>query len=935
MALPKIHTLNFSWSAPTGITFTEYIVDVIINDSFSTRIKVPKTNTSLTIDELVEGDEVFLEITPSDDGALHSDNLITTATQSVPVQNFGNLGQDFSFMLLYVNGSPDLFSNITNGKYYIDASYIQKETQYGFDITNPRDSSALIPGEEPYFSHFKYHAYTPTGTLLTGITNSPSLTINNNYNVRDYTLEFAVHDVYGGSITGVVNASKPIPSILSETFSFTNTTETGKDFSIFVNPSHKINYFDYVFYDDSTFTNVIQSGYSDSQFSTQSSLPNDLNAYLKITPYDWFGSGTPYYKTDPVNTVVDTFVVPNEIDDIIVNDQRTGIHFQPNVTIYNDVGSYISYSIDPSNTGSYNQDSYATGYKSYIDSQYSPISFHSFVERTGVHEDFFYTIKLQRSGNNFVEDMETGMFSCPYPKFVGSGINFDYTIGATDLIGRPNYATDTDPPTVYIEYKGTSDSTYAVSDGDETVDGELYSQANFRLVDAFNSSIIYDQLYITGSPQRPSLRTQQITSPAVEGSVNMIIGQASDTPVLNFTVYRKPAIKIVEGFLPPHLSGILNFNDYENHYYESDINLGNYYDMPPDTIPARNTTLEYNQNGYSGKYETGKHYIYRFVPHDGYGSGHASLPSLLTFGTNQIAQATDSELVTTEGRVTTAEEEIVTTVNKVDNLSGRVSALETGVAYLTGEVNGLEELYDHIHYHVEGLLKMETGISYLTSGYSGLQTNFNSLETGVQYLETGVYSLETGVQYLNTGINPQQDSRIYSLETGVYYLNTGINPQQDSRIHSLETGVQYLNTGINSQPTAPTLFPSNIVFGNNIDIINDLEATKTPLYGVASVDAYVMPTSGYIGYISTQYYVGSIGSTSNNKAFIQAGIDYADTTGIISKTLTTSDEYTYIRESMQTYIPFTGNSLLSAYAYVNDINISLEEISVLFRIYTP
>lgn len=889
MSLSKIHSLSFDWSSsvPSGIQFTEYVIHVMVNDLFLEKSVASSTTTSFTINELIEGDSVFLEIVPSNDGALFNQNIITTATQHVPVTNFNNNGSSFVFDTFNLNGVSRAFELNDDGKYYASGEYTQQLVSFKLKVLSPRDNEPISSSPEPFWSHNAVSLSNDRGDTILSIDEFSTFyySTRNTYNSRDLQLDFVSHDVYGGTVTGIVNAHKATPHIISETFSFTPSldVETGRAYNLFVNPSHKISNFDYIFYENDDFTNPLISGTSSSQFSTIGFLPKNINTYLSIIPNDWFGSGIQYYKPDLISTVEQVSITPNTLDDVSIEDWQTGIFFQPNVTQNNDVGSYIYYSIDSSNSSSYNTYSYKTGVIEPNEGLYSSFYFHSFFSRTGTHEDFFYTVKLQRSGSNFIEGMETGFFSCPYPRFSNTSINFDNIEGMTTIIADSNYAIDPSNPTVDVYYRSDPSSPYTLNNDHIITYGQVNHYAEFELRNSNDNSIVYDTAIVTGSPLRPTLGTEPILSPSVEGSVNVTVKRISDTPVIDYAVYRKPAIKTIDGQLPDNLSGIIKFDDYLYYYYESGIPIGNYYDMPPDSVPPRNSTVEYIDSQFSGQYETGKHYLYRFVPYDGYGSGNASEPVLLTFSTNVLAQSTTNEVGSTTERVGEVESALETGFDLLD-------VLRTGYAYLTGVVVALDEQYDHIHDHVEGLMNMETGISYLMSGY--------------HYLTTGsIHQLQTGYEAM-TG-------QIYALQTGNNYLISQPAPVVET-----------------------TMYPSFLNFGLTNDIVSSLEADAEALWGPDYIDGYVMPTSGYVASISAQYFVDSVGS-SNEKNNLMVGINYAGSTGILSRALGAADDQSYIQDSVDTYIPFSKNDILNGYVYVDDTDVGISEIALTYRIYTP
>jgi hypothetical protein len=65
------------------------------------------------------------------------------------------------------------------------------------------------------------------------------------------------------------------------------------------------------------------------------------------------------------------------------------------------------------------------------------------------------------------------------------------------------------------------------------------------------------------------------------------------------------------------------------------------------------------------------------------------------------------------------------------------------------------------------------------------------------------------------------------------------------------------------------------------------------------------------------------------------GINYAGSTGILSRALGAADDQSYIQDSVDTYIPFSKNDILNGYVYVDDTDVGISEIALTYRIYTP
>jgi hypothetical protein len=591
-----------------------------------------------------------------------------------------------------------------------------------------------LPSSHPYKTETPY-VYPQTGCLLTtGFNEDVSLTIDNTLNSeRSFDVSFVAEDIYSGSVTGLASFNHPILEIQSATFSLL----TGYDshlvpYNLFANYNHEPNYLEYKFYSDSSFQNLIKSGISYDIYSSTGHFFDNATGYLKLTPYNWFGSGETYTYPNPIITFTQEVQTLNYFEGVAVQNNLSGFNWNFDVSLENDIGSFIEYSIDSSPNYSFNNDSYQTGTIPFTTGDDSLI-FDTLASRTGTHEDFYYTFYLYSSGTRTLEDSKTGILNSAYPSLT-TGISYDYFDGVSSLNVSSNYGDDERLSILYSSDYNTDTEVGTFSDitGSVQLTGELYPSGHFKLVRSDDYNNVYDEANIKGQANRPVLTFKNITFSSLESSTNIVL-IAADDYINGVDVYRKAGFLTTEGTTPSHFQDILTFNDYQSHAYESNIPIGHYIDLAPDTVPARNSTIQYSADF---SYSTGLYYLYQFIPFDGYGTGHRPDPQLLTYSINNIAKSVDGEVVTTTARVDTTESEISTITGSIDSVDQNA---RSGFA---SNQSGI--IYNHNNI-VIGDLGYGSGVSdytsflYANSILTGVRTFQDNTETSLMHSKGFTY----------------------------------------------------------------------------------------------------------------------------------------------------------------------------------------------------
>ena len=89
---------------------------------------------------------------------------------------------------------------------------------------------------------------------------------------------------------------------------------------------------------------------------------------------------------------------------------------------------------------------------------------------------------------------------------------------------------------------------------------------------------------------------------------------------------------------------------------------------------GRNIIYDSTGVGFTGEYESGRHFVYRFEPVNGYGTGQATDPITAEYTLNPISENTENALIDLEGAVS----ELGSTISYYITTSG----IESGVCHM-------------------------------------------------------------------------------------------------------------------------------------------------------------------------------------------------------------------------------------------------------------
>ena len=630
ISLADTGKLTFSWSNIQNID--GYYINLIKNKTNQGTLVA--TGNSFYVSGLIEGDEIGGIVYPYS-GSHTFVTGIELTSQSVPVTNFNELGSTLDFGSMIIDGSPSVMNSSSSG-YYFTGSYIEGSSFLDFSILSPRSGGSNIEHsfQEPFFSGVSYKVKNNDSVVESNQINGFNFIFNNSYESRNLELEIIAHDVYGSGVMSNIYLNNDPISISNLNVYLDSSSVSGSGiFQIVPSFDSLPKSIDYVLLNKDK-TNILISGNSLSPYNTTGFFPLDTTGFLELTPYDWYGSGFNYVKNDPIFFQSSNYIPENNIKYFYsTNDTISSIDLLADYNKNNDIGSYFKLSIDSNSETSFSSDSYFTGILDYV----GETTFDYFNLRTGVHEEFYYNLELIQSGTNSIEESSSFSNTLRLPHFITSGVLFDYENGLTtaSFSTFPNFIfTGID-----ILYSGFEDSDYVVYSGQFAESNDLHFESKVKVVDSLDHSKIYDSLFISGSGETPLLTAYESNDQYLDATNNFNFDSSNQLTIIDsINVYRKPVIGNISGELSPNLSGLLEFNDYPD-YQLSNITFGFYSDSAPFDI--QKTSRVQLSGDYSGSYDSGRHYAYRFEPVNAYNTGNITPAIISKFIQNPIANGVE------------------------------------------------------------------------------------------------------------------------------------------------------------------------------------------------------------------------------------------------------------------------------------------------------
>ena len=638
MILNSTGYLDFAWSKESSAE--GYYVKIYKNDTF---YKTYQTITPLiSISGLREGCSVFGYAYPYS-GSSISEDKIHLNKKHIPISNFHNQGKTFKFNEIYLNKQKVNCETVND---CVNCSGISnsKKSHISFSLVNPRDDLPLNNfGSEPFLSGITYR----TESYESNVNSFDFIVSNDNLNSRHSNTQFVVNDVYGSGITGnlliynePVKISKAsISNIYSDNFS---------RFEV----SSKYNYLpqklDYCLCKDKTYSDYILSGSIEDVHNFSFNISENQSGYLKITPYDWHGSGISYFHDSLLfHKKSDDILKSNKIEFLNLDKNKPygKIHISANHSNASNFGSYYTLSIDDNPKSSFDSNSFFTGQFNDVSFDFDFDYFTQF-KTQNKNIDFYVNVNLYDNNNHSLQDSKQKSIYCTTPNFTDKFLDFDYQKGITTL----SYTTspyDSFSGIDLLVSKGDN-SCYEICSGGSIQSNDLHACSSFRLVHSLDHDIVFDELLISGSGLKPRVTSSEIESAHVDGVIFSTIDNLNlDVKVNEVEIYRKPVFFDLSEpskmqSLSSELYSTLKFDDYEDHFYKTGY-IGYNQLEGPNNI-TRNTVYSCTGLNFSGSYESGQYYSYRFLPKNGYGDGLISSPIVYEFHTNGTTNSIHNDI---------------------------------------------------------------------------------------------------------------------------------------------------------------------------------------------------------------------------------------------------------------------------------------------------
>jgi len=637
MALRTTGYIDFNWTTTPDVD--GYYLHVYKNGTNFNTFNL--SNNTFRLSGLKEGDfadaKVYTYV-----GDNISNTYTSLARQTVPVFNFHVSGKTFEFNKLSLNNQSLNFSETISG-YHATGKYSNNQSLLSFLVTNPRDDATLSYfGEEPFFSGARYTAKKDSVELESFDLSSFTFSSRNSYDSRNYTAQIVVNDYYGSGVTGNIHLNNDPISINSVTLQNTYLDNSTATVTVIPKYSAKATGVEYILYDDDTLSTYHNSGITASTANFSTTIPFDSTGFLHLRPYDWFGSGHLLERDQLIYLSSEEFIPKNSIKNFRIENDETPNYLSVYAD-YNNVttsGSYFTLSIDPDASQSFGDDSYFTGI---IEDLTSGFLFNSFENRTGDHENFYFNLNLYQSGSNSFEDSAQKFSFSSKPKFITSGISFDYINGVTTLEfdSEPQYSFSG----IDVLFSGQDTMSYELYSGITYQSGDIEVQASVKLVNSNDNTQVFDQLNFSGSGANQLLTVSPLggASNAADGLIYFSLeNQKPSVSINSVNVYRQPSLVETSVSIGEELSGVRIFENYANHFEEVTA-VGTYPSFAP-TGMKKNAIYEATGVGFTGEYESGRYFAYRFEPVNGYGTGDATQAFTSEFTLNPISQELENEI---------------------------------------------------------------------------------------------------------------------------------------------------------------------------------------------------------------------------------------------------------------------------------------------------
>ena len=527
-------------------------------------------------------------------------------------------------------------------------------------------------------------------------------------------------------------------------------------------------------------TSHIVSGHSIDVDNFQITIPLRESGYLSLTPYDWLGSGSTFNRLEPIFIEELSLIDSNKITNFESNLSDSHLNIDCNYKANNEIGSFFEYSVDSTDTSSFSLNSYLTGQSESL----VQLSFDHFSQRTGIHTDFYISLNLYRSGSRTLDDSAKSIIKIPKPKISKADLNFDYYNGSyfAELESTPSF---TFSGLELLISTGESSNFEVSPEGLIEMSGSS-AYIHSKLVNSHDNSLVYDESLLTGKGLTPSIDVSTYTPTELDGSNFFFFSNPDGIPINEIKVHRKESFYLTSGNLNATMSGLQQFEDYDN-FHTNSSNLGLYSDSAPPSIKRAS---EFSTTGinFSGYYSSGREYIYRFTPIGAFGSGSTTDPIIKAFTQNEISVSSESSLIVAEKQIESIQHTTVFTSGNQD-IFGEKTFLEN-----ISTINPTEADHAATKEYTDGLLQQYSVMP------PSIRDTFSQINTGVNEI-TGSKLYLTNILY---------DGFIFiNGHSGDYSLNSFFYPIECTGLQAQNSGQLSYFSGESIDSSIPSPSPSS------------------------------------------------------------------------------------------------------------------------------
>jgi len=644
MALDPTGYLDFSWDSTPGID--GYKVKLYKNNSYYKTDTV--THHNIRVSGLIENDLIHGFAYPYKSDITYP-SFSNLSPQYVPVSRFD---ETLALSGIKINSQSVNLSEINN---YLSGEFIYSDSlnKINLSIASPRSENILYDfNEDPFLDSIHYNIYSSGESF--SLLDSKEVNsfyfdiVNTGQYGRNYIAEISVNDFYGSGVTGNVSFFNDPISIKSISINHSNI-ENNANINVLSSYTKECTKIDYVVYDNNDFTgDYLLSGNPTNLNNYDISLDLDFSGAIKIIPHDLYGTGYEYINRDIHFADLSSPELFNKINNSYIEEgpSYSTYNIRAESSNISESGSYFELSIDPNPNSNFDLDSYFTGRFDDFSSGYM-FDFFPFIDPIEDNEQsVYFNLNLHQSGTSILEDSATLSKSLTPPKFYSSGISFDYVEGLTNLSFEMN------PKLGYtginLMVSGKNDSDYVQYSDINYEVNDLYPHLKLRIVNSLDSNTIYDEIEITGSGMLPSISVSEAGFVSADGMKSITIeNNLGDVAVNQVRSYGRFAFVETSSdvdTLGEEYNDILAFSDYLN--FEEDIKyLGNNLSVGP---PGLTRNANYTIPNSTASYESGLHYIHRFVPENGYGTGAATEVLQIEYPINSFGKYMDGNQQATD-----------------------------------------------------------------------------------------------------------------------------------------------------------------------------------------------------------------------------------------------------------------------------------------------